>query len=289
MLPSRRQSLIMLVAIAAGAAALISAAEAVMPADGQPGLVLADAGPGPWLAAGLMAIALVPAVAAGVVAASTGRRLAGPFCVGVAMAMLAWSSGPIDGWLRRSGHDSSYATLAAETLFWLLPILAVVILPRWRDQLPGWWPMAAPRPAAPDVSIRPTIIGIGLVALIGGLAAWPLAATTAMPQATLGVFLAFLLAGAVVGHWVPQADGPWLTIGPAGAAVVAYLGLAFTAGDQAQLLTDWYADNLRGLGLTLPTTVIGAGAAGVATGIAWWRPAPLTDDPAADTPADPAS
>ena len=286
----------MLLAVLLGLPGLVLAANGLAPVDGLGGWALVDL-PGPWTAAGWLAVGALPALALAGGLAATGNPLTGVLALGITF-LLAVPPGSMAGTLRRAAAHPDPAgsgpslclALAAETLGWAMAVAAAWVLlsaaqrglrPRLPQRLqtdhaaktPA---LRTPKPNA-SASARSVEAGKSLgalltTALVGGAITWMLVRSDSGAQAVGAVVVAFTIAP-LIGQSVAPARSPLpALLAPALAGVLGYAYLGLTMGRRSGALVQaLYDGTLPGAGRVLPMQYAVAGTVGAAIGLGLWQ------------------
>lgn len=296
MLPSQTQRVLMLLAVVLGLPGLVMAAQGVAPIDGLGGWALIDL-PGPWTAAGWLAVGALPALALAGGLAATGNPLTGVLILSFTF-LLAVPPGSMAGTLRRAAAQPDVAgsglglclRLAVETLCWAVAVAAVwlllsaaqrVLRPRLPQRLqtdhaaktaalrtPG---PNAPAPARGAEAVK-RLGALVTTAVVGGAVTWVLVRSDSGGQAIGAVVVAFIIAP-LIGQSVSPSRSPLpALLAPALAGVVGYAYLGLTLGRSTGALERaLYDGTLPGAARVLPMQYAVAGAVGVSIGLGLWQ------------------
>lgn len=279
MLPTLRQRLILLVGLLAGVWLWMQSAHALRAADLSPGITLTDAAAGVLPAFGYFLAGGAAAIAAGLLAGSTGNVLSGPFVISAALLGLAGVGGSIDGVLRRSAEADTLAALypklageiVAMTVGLVLFIFVLAKLRPWlRERLPGrlisydksssrW----SAKVARPDASAA--LAGLITMAA-GGLFASVLIRSSANQQVIGALLLAFTVAGMLGRMLVNRPNVIGILLAPGVTGLIAYAWAWRVSGDGSTVMARYFAGEWPPLALALPIHYLSAGLLGAALG-----------------------
>jgi hypothetical protein len=273
MLPQLKHRLVIGLSLVIGAFCWLLALGALTAADGSTGLSLMDARVGLVPAVVIVLAAGLPAIIAGLIAASTGNPLAGTFTISFSLMPLAAMGGSIEGYLKRTELPGGFRPLASEAIIWLV-LLAVIfiVIDRLRTKVrPGLQKLAVKRHMGTRTqlafpSLRPLLAGL-VAAGAGAFICNILIQTSDGGQVNCGLILGFGVAAMIAQLTVPHRNPLVILLSPLLVAAVAYLytAWAYPAGDE--LLYDLYSRNLLNLALALPIQYASSGVAGCALGI----------------------
>jgi hypothetical protein len=275
MFPRTRIRLLLAMAIVVGAASLHLAHGALRSHTGASGLTLTQARSGFVMAAVLVALAGLPVAGLGTLASAVGNPLSGLFAVGSALLLLAWTGGPIDGWMRTSSPPGSFGALLIELLVWQLGVVAMLALvQKLRSPLRTRWPaLAFDDHLGVDTHIRlpqAQALGAGLVcAIVAGVLGHLLIRSSDINQVLASLLVAFAVGG-MAGHMAfPQSNPAAILLSPAIVAATGYALVLTGYTNHGQLLAAWHAGKITGLAMALPVHYASAGLAGAAMGVGW--------------------
>jgi len=273
MLPSLKQRIIIVAAIAVGAWCWLTVEPSLLRPDMGPGISLLFSRAG-WFAGLFYLVAAgLPAIFLGMVASGAAHPLAGVFSISFALAILATAGGAIDGLLWQADGSGVYLLLALEAVIWAA-LLAGVLVAVARSRL--WIRRRFPRLTTDrhfGTATKLRLPGVdamlsGLVcATVSGLIVWiGLKATDAgqvFGTLTLGFALGALLAHQFFAHANPTA----MLLSPCLVAVVAYLYAwnHYPAYDAMMLALN--TGDLPALARALPIHYASAGVAGCVLGV----------------------
>jgi len=288
------------VAILAGAWLMIAGIDAMDTVGGAEGATILSAD-SPISALGqLLSVSLVLVLVAAIVGAM-GNPLAGVFSLMAALAIKAWTRGPIDEWLRLAESSAAYWVLVAESLLWLVLVwIAAVSILRLSNRLKRVLPEPAGDADADDTpesksddsayaqlghfhagiekltkqTGQPATRLLGLLAgvtcfVLGLLLTALLLQSTAVNQVFWGVGFAFVIAGVVAHQFFPTPRGLGILLSPMCVAMVWYTWAAMAGGSRVDLLEAYFQDQFVNGALALPVVYASAGVAGAAMGIGW--------------------
>ena len=281
MLPNFRQRLMILAAILLGLGGWLLVEQQLVASDGGDGLSLMWSHTGPIRASALVAIFGIPALALGLIASVSGSPLAGVFSVTVALSVLAWRGGSIDGYMYRAALPGAYGTLIIEMAIWAAGLIVVLVTIRYlrapiRSRLPV---LAFADHADVDLQFRipkAQALLAGLIcAVVGGVLAFFLLHSSDAGQVVLSLLLAFVIGGFTAQMVSPQSNPVAVLLSPTVVAVFAYAWILMKYNGQADVLRAWHssvpAHRLPGLALALPIQYASAAVAGSAMGVGWAR------------------
>lgn len=256
-----------------GALVWILARGALTAADDSTGLSLMDARAGLVAGLAILVLAGLPAIIAGLIAASTGNPLAGAFTVSFSLLPLAALGGSINGWQRRVALPGGYRTLAIEAVVWLI-LLAVVFVVidqlrlrigtslekiAVRRHLGGRTRLGLPGGKALLAGLITTVVG----AFVSNL----LIRSSDGGQVNCSLILGFGVAALIAQMSVPQHSPLVILLSPLLAALAAYLYVASAYSVPDDLLNDLYTGHLLNLALALPIQYASSGVMGCALGV----------------------
>ncbi len=273
MLPPLKHRLVIGIVLVAGALCWLLARGALMPADGSMGVSLLDARAGLVPGLFILILAGLPAIIAGLIAASTGNPLAGAFTISFSLLPLAAMGGSIEGWLRRAELPGGYKSLAFEAVIWLVlwaGVLVMVDLLRVRVR-PTMNVIAVKHHQGAKMKLglpggMPIVAGL-LTAAAGAFLSNILIRSSDAGQVNCSLILGFGTAALIAQMSVPQRNPLLILLSPmlCAAAAYLYIGSAYTVTDD--LVSDLYSRGILNLALALPIHYASAGVAGCALGV----------------------
>lgn len=273
MLPPLKHRLIIGITLVAGALCWLMARGPLTAVDGSTGLSLMDARAGLFPALLILIVAGLPAIIAGLIAASTGNPLTGAFTISLALMPLAALGGSIEGYLRRTDLPTGYRPLAVEAFIWLILMAVVfVLIDRLRIGVrPSLEKLAVKRHLGTRTKMtlpggRPLLAGL-VTAALGAFICNILIQTTDGGQVNCSLILGFGTAALIAQMAVPQRNPLVILLCPMLVAAGAYLYTASAYPTTDDLLYGLYNHNILKLALALPIQYASSGIVGCALGV----------------------
>ena len=290
MLPTITQRLMMLVALTVGTLCLLPIRPMLTAADGTTGLSLIDARGGVFLACGLLLLAGLPALLAGLYVSSSGNPLSGIFTIGFALIVLAAQGGSMDGLIYRQAErpadaasgGSVFMQFEVEMVLWALAwCLTMFLLRRYRQQIRG---LCVPRRLKTNFSsqmeiveddtprfvlhVRPGLAGL-LCALLGWVLCRVLMQTPTTGQVIGSILLSFTIAALCARLILPTGNVVYLLLSPLLVGFVTYAMGAVVHGSASaeDLILRWQSGVITGPMFAMPIHWASAGLVGVSVGI----------------------
>lgn len=273
MLPPLKHRLVIGITLVVGALCLLFARGPLTAVDGSTGLSLMDARAGLVPAIAILIVAGLPAIIAGLIAASTGNPLSGAFTISFSLLPLAALGGSIEGFLRRTDLPTGYRPLAVEAFIWLIFMgVTFVLIDRMRIGVrPSLEKLAVKRHMGARTKMtlpggRSLLAGL-ITAAIGAFLCNILIQTPDAGQVNCSLILGFGTAAMVAQMTVPQRNPLVILLCPMLVAAGVYLYVASAYPVTDDLL---YALNSRSvfkLALALPIQYASAGIVGCALGV----------------------
>jgi hypothetical protein len=273
MLPPLKHRLVIGIVLVAGALCWLLARGAMLAPDGSTGLSLMNARAGLVPALLIFVLAGLPAIIAGLIAASTGNPLAGAFTISFALLPLAAAGGSIEGYLRRAELPGGFKPLAIEAAIWfvLLGVIFVSIDQLRKRVRPNLDSLAVKRHLGARTRMGlpgPRALLAGLItAVAGGFISNILIQSADGGQVNCGLIIGFG-AGAMIAQMSVQQHNPLpMLLSPMLVAAAAYLYMLANYPAQDDLLNALYGHDLLKLSLALPIHYASSGVAGAALGV----------------------
>lgn len=275
MFPNMRNRIVIAAAVVVGAFIWLRVADYLAPADGSSGFALTTARVGFVTAALLVAFTGLPAMGLGLITSTVGNLVSGLFAVSMAVCVLAWRGGAIDGWMFRVDLPGGYLWLIIEMAVWLAGVVAMLLMIQTlRSPMRTRWPALGfedhlgvdtdPRLVHRDSALA----GAGCAA-IGAVLSWLLLRNSDPSQITFGLLTAFTVGGLMATLKFPNVNPAGILVSPGIVAVLGYGYVLLNYADGRDVLAAWHAGTLPGPALALPIHYIGAGVTGCTLGIGW--------------------
>jgi len=273
MLPRLQHRLIIGLALVVGGLGLLYAQGALTAADGSSGLSLIDARVGLFAAIIVLLVAGLPAIIGAIICSATGNPLAGAFCLGSSLLVLASIGGSIDGFFQRALLPDDFKRLAIESIVWLVlwaVVLMVVDRVRLKSRpLLGWLVSQQHLGTTTRLKVpgfRPILAGL-VTAAIGAFICNLLIQNSDGGQVNSSLVIGFTLAAMAGKMAVPQRNPLVILLSPLIVAAGTYLWVASSYHSADALLVHLYRHDLMSLALGLPIQYASAGVAGCAMGV----------------------
>ncbi len=273
MLPPLKHRLVIGIVLVIGALCWLFARGPLTAVDGSTGLSLMDARAGMFAALMIVIVAGIPALIAGLIAASTGNPLSGAFTISFALLPLAALGGSIDGYLRRVELPGGYKALAVEAVIWLVLLAAAFMFidMAQRKVRPNLSKLAVKhhlgertRMWVPDV--KALLAGL-VTAVVGGVLCSFLIKTTDGGQVNCSLLLGFGVAAMIAQMSVAQNNPIVILVSPLLVALGAYLFMLGSYSNADAFLDDLYTGGLLKLAMALPIQYASSGVVGCALGV----------------------
>lgn len=288
MLPTITQRLMMLAAMILGTLCLLPVLPALMAADGSAGLSLLDARTGVLGACGLLLLAGLPAVLAGLYVSASGNPLSGVFSIAFSLTVLAGQGGSMTGLIwrqaqRAAGEPSGgsvFMQMEVEMLLWALAWCGVMLLIRRTrmavragivpHRLKTSFQHRLTEEDTPRfvLHVRPGLAGL-LCAALGWGMCWFLMRTPDTGQVIGSVLLSFVIAALTARLMLPTGNVVYLLLSPLLVGFVAYGYAAVVHGAVSadELILRWQTGQIAPPALAMPIHFASAGLIGVSIGI----------------------
>lgn len=273
MLPPLKHRLVIGITLVVGALCWLFARGPLTAVDGSTGLSLMDARAGLFPALLILIVAGLPAIIAGLIAASTGNPLTGAFTISLSLLPMAAMGGSIEGYLRRTDLPAGYKPLAVEAFLWLIFMTIVfVLIDRLRTGVrPSLEKLAVKRHMGTRTKMtwpggRPLLAGL-VTAGLGAFFCNILIQTADGGQVNCSLILGFGTAALVAQMTVPQRNPLVILLCPMLVAAGAYLYTALAYPSMDDLLYSLYSHDVLKLSLALPIQYASSGVVGCALGV----------------------